>query len=41
MQTCDFLLQVFIIQVTCSDDTEYVIYRRYGEFFDFHVSRNG
>ena len=34
------LFQVYIVQVKWSDRTEYVIYRAYSEFYDFHVSMN-
>ena len=39
LRKVSFFNQVFIIQVTYTDDTEYIIYRRYSDFFDFHVSR--
>lgn len=34
---CVFSLQVYLINVTYSDSTSHIIYRRYSKFFDLQV----
>lgn len=34
-----FFLQVYVINVTYSDNTSHIIYRRYSKFFDLQVNR--